>query len=54
MSVKTTKNRITVECDSKAYDLIERAREKEFSTRTNFLVRSAVMRAREILKEQEV
>jgi len=40
--------------DDKAYDLIERAREKEFSTRTNFLVRSAVMRAREILKEQEV
>jgi uncharacterized protein (DUF1778 family) len=38
--------------DNKAFDLIEKARKEEFSTRTNFLVRSAVMRAREILNER--
>jgi len=49
------RNKITLQIDSEALHLIDEARKKEFSSRTNFLVRAGVNHARSLVeKKQEV
>jgi uncharacterized protein (DUF1778 family) len=44
--------KITLEIDKEALNLIDEAAKKDFSSRTNLMIRSSVKTAREILKDE--
>jgi len=47
------KTKVTLNVDKEALDIIDRGRKKEFSSRSNFLVRAAVNHAKNLIRSEK-